>query len=130
MHAATFIRNRVWGNGADCVPYQLVTGLPPDISRFRVFGCPCYVHIDKQLRRKLDDRAWKGVFVGYALDSPTYLVWNPTTRRLVRSHNVEFDELEIVGSIVMGERFFHETSEDSDNDDGATIQPHKSTADS
>jgi hypothetical protein len=30
----------------------------------------------------------------------------------------------------MGERSFHETSEDSDNDDGATVQPHEDTADS
>jgi hypothetical protein len=55
MHAATYIRNCVWSNGADGVPYQLVTGLPHDIFRIRVFGCPCYVHIDEQLRRKLDD---------------------------------------------------------------------------
>jgi hypothetical protein len=130
MHAATCIRNRVWGNGADGVPYPLVTDLPPNISRLRVFGCPCYVHIDKQLRRKLDDRAWKGVFVGYALDSPAYLAWNPTTRRMVRSRNVEFDELATVGSIVIGKRFFHETSEDSDNNDGATVKPREDTADS
>jgi hypothetical protein len=80
MHAATYIRNRVWSGCADGVPYQLVTGLLPDLDRLRVFGCPCFVHIDKQLRRKLDDRAWKGVFVGYALDSPAYLVWNPRTQ--------------------------------------------------
>ena len=71
MHASTYIRNRVWNSGDNGVPYQLVTGLPPYLDRLRVFGCPCFVHIDKQLRRKLDDRAWKGVFVGYALDSPT-----------------------------------------------------------
>ena len=58
MHAATYIRSRVWRIGANGVPHQLVTSLPPDLERLRVFGCPCYVHIDKQLRRKLDDRAW------------------------------------------------------------------------
>ncbi len=78
---------------------------------------------------KLDDRAWKGVFVGYALNSPTYLVWNPRTRRLVRSRNVELDGLATMGSIVMGERSFYETSEDSDNDDRATVQPHEDIAD-
>ncbi len=55
MHASTYIRNRVWSDGADGVPYQLVTGLPPDLNDLRVFDCPCYVHIEKQLRRKLDD---------------------------------------------------------------------------
>ena len=124
MHAATYIRNRVWSNGADGVPYQLVTGLPPDLDYLRVFGCPCYVHIDKQLRRKLDDRAWKGVFVGYALDSPAYLIWNPRTRRLVRSRNVVFDELISAGSTVMGERMplLHDCCDDSDDDGGATVQ--------
>ena len=47
----------------------------------------------------------------------------------MRSRNVELDELATVGSIVMGERSFHETGEDSDNDDGATVQPHEDTAD-
>jgi hypothetical protein len=93
MHAATCIRNRVWSNGADGVSYQLVAGLPLNLDRLRVFGCPCYVSVEKQLRRKLDDRACKGVFVGYALDSPSYLVWNLKTRRLIRSRNVEFNEL-------------------------------------
>jgi hypothetical protein len=101
MHAATYIRNRVWSSGADGVPYQLVTGLPPDLDLLRVFDCPCFVQIDKQLRRKLDDRAWKGLFVGYALDSPVYLVWNPRTRRLVRSRNVKFYELAVVSSSFM-----------------------------
>ena len=57
MHEVTYIRNRVWSNGANGNPYQLVISFPPDLERLRVFSCPCYVHIDKQLRRKLDDRA-------------------------------------------------------------------------
>ena len=54
-----------------------MTKCPVDLSRLRVFGCPAYVHIDKSCRRKLDARAWKGVFVGYATDSPVWLVYNP-----------------------------------------------------
>ena len=125
MHASTYIRNRVWSDGADGVPYQLVKGLPPDLPYLRVFGCPCYVHIDKQLRRKLDDRAWKGVFVGYALDSLAYLIWNPTTQRLVRSRNVVFDELSAASFAVMGERrmpLLHDNCDDSDDDGGAAVQ--------
>jgi hypothetical protein len=49
---------------------------------------------------KLDDRAWKGVFVGYAPESPAWLVNNPTTRRVVSSRNVVFDESAIIS---MGE---------------------------
>jgi hypothetical protein len=125
MHAATYIRNRVWSDGANGMPYQLVTGLPPVLKYLRVFGCPCYVHIDKHLRRKLDDRDWKGVFVGYALDSPVYLIWNPRTQRLVRSRNVVFDELSTVGFTVMGESIMplvHVNCDDSDHEGGVAMQ--------
>ena len=132
MHATIYIRNRVWNNGADGVPYQLVTNLPPDSDRLRVFGCPYFVHIDKQLRRKLDDRAWKGVFAGYALDSPTYLGWNPRTHCLVRSRKVKFDELAAVSSTFTGEKMqsLHENDNDSDDDRGATVQPYEDQASS
>ena len=69
MNAAVHMRNRSWSEAAGGPPFELVTKCPVDLSRLRVFGCPAYVHIDKSRRRKLDDRAWKGVFVGYATDS-------------------------------------------------------------
>jgi hypothetical protein len=71
---------------------ELVTGEKPDLSNFRIFGCPAYVHIDSSLRTKLGDKAWKGIFVGYAFDSPAWLIYNPATRHVIRSRNVVFDE--------------------------------------
>jgi hypothetical protein len=50
------------------------------------------VHIDVSQRKKLGDKAWKGVFVGYAFDSPAWLVYNPVTRRVIRSRNAVIDE--------------------------------------
>jgi Reverse transcriptase (RNA-dependent DNA polymerase)/gag-polypeptide of LTR copia-type len=92
MSAAVYIRNRVWSSGAGGVPLQMATGRVPDLSDLRVFGCPAYVHIDSSRRRKLEDKAWKGVFVGYAEDSPAWLVYNPETKRVLRSRDVDFDE--------------------------------------
>jgi hypothetical protein len=66
----------------------------------RVFGCPAYVHVDKSQRRKLGDRAWKVVFVGYEPQSPAWLVYNSATRHVVSSRNVVFDESAIIS---MGE---------------------------
>ena len=65
-----YVRNRVWNSGAGCIPFQRVTGRLPDLSHLRVFGCPAFVHVDKSARRKLADKAWEGIFVGYAPDSP------------------------------------------------------------
>jgi hypothetical protein len=62
----------------------------------RVLGCLAYVHVDKSQIRKLDDRAWKGVFVGYASESPAWLVYNLATRRVVSSRNVVFDEAAVL----------------------------------
>jgi hypothetical protein len=65
----------------------------------RVFGCPVYVHVDKSQRRKLDDREWKGVFVGHG--SLAWVVYNPATRRVVSIGNVVFNES---AKITMGKR--------------------------
>jgi hypothetical protein len=32
------------------------------------------------------------VFIGYVFGSPAWLVYNPVTRRVIRSRNVVFDE--------------------------------------
>jgi hypothetical protein len=50
------------------------------------------VHIDASRRRKLEDKVWKGIFVGYAFDSPAWLIYDPTTRKVVRSRDIIFDE--------------------------------------
>ena len=89
---AAYVKNRVWHSGAQGIPIQLVTGNKPDLSHLRVFGCPAYVHIEKSSRKKLEPKAWQGIFVGYAFDSPAYLIYNPRTRSVVRSQNVTFHE--------------------------------------
>ena len=81
--------------------------------------CTCfgaYVHIDKSRRRKLDDRAWKGIFVSYAADSPVWLVYNPRTRRVERSRNVDFDEMALMGSVSVGEK-----APSAKDDDGVPV---------
>ena len=121
VSAVVHIRNRVWSSGAGDIPYRVVTGQQPDLSHLRVFGCPAFVHIDKSRRRKLSARAWKGVFVGYAPDSPVWLVYNPTTRRVVRSRNVVFDEHAVI-PVSMGEMkapvVVGDAVEDEDSDGG------------
>jgi hypothetical protein len=90
--AATYIRNRVWSTGAKGIPFEILTGVRPDVSNFRVFGCPAYVHTPDSQQRKLSEKAWKGIFVGYCTDSPAWKIYNPITRRVLHSRNVVFDE--------------------------------------
>jgi hypothetical protein len=85
-------------DGACGIPFTLATGRRADLSSMRVFGCPAYVRVDKLQRRKLDDHAWKGVFVGYASESPAWLVYNPATCRVLSSRNVVFDEAAVLST--------------------------------
>ena len=86
------IRNRVWNSGSNCIPYCAVTNKKPDLSKLRVFGCPCYVHIDSDNRNKFDDKSWEGTFVGYASNSPAWLIYKHSTGNVLRSRSVLFDE--------------------------------------
>ena len=47
-------------------PYEGWTGSKPKVSHLRVFGFIAYAMIHSQLRRKLDDKSEKCVFVGYS----------------------------------------------------------------
>jgi len=87
-----YIRNRCWSSGSNGIPLELATRKPLDLNYLRVFGCPAFVHIDESSRRKLGDKAWKGLFFGYAFESPAWNVYNPRTRKLIRSRSVVFNE--------------------------------------
>jgi hypothetical protein len=112
MAAAVHVRNCVHSSGAGGVPFTLATGRRADLSSMWVFGCPAYVHVDKSQRRKLDHRAWKGVFVGYAFKSPAWLVYNPATLRVVSSRNVVFDEAVVLS---MGESNTEQRNDDEED---------------
>jgi len=74
-------------------PKMRLTGYRPDIGHFKVFGCIAYVHVPDELRRKLDPKAEKCIFIGYAQDRKAYKCYNPNTRQVVISRDVVFDEL-------------------------------------
>ena len=63
-----------------------------DVSYFdlRVFGCETFVHIPKEQRFKLNDKAIPQVFVGYDDEEFGLMLWDPTTKKLVKSRHVIF----------------------------------------
>lgn len=47
-------------------PIEALTGIKPDVSNLRVFGCTAYVNIPRQLRgNTFANQARKGIIVGY-----------------------------------------------------------------
>ena len=74
-------------------PHELWTdGHVPDVSYFRVFGSKAYVHTPEDKRKKLDPRSIEMTLVGYEPGSKGYRLWNSSTRSLVLSRDVTFDE--------------------------------------
>ncbi|GJW77232.1 retrovirus-related pol polyprotein from transposon TNT 1-94 [Tanacetum coccineum] len=73
-------------------PQEAWNGMKPTISHLRIFGSIAYFHVPSQRRFKLDDRSEKHVFVGYDKQSKGYKLYNPITRKVVVSRDVEFDE--------------------------------------
>ena len=58
----------------------------------KVFGCTAYVHIPSKFRSKLDPRAEKCVFIGYAPNKKGYKCYNPQTKKIFISMDVIFLE--------------------------------------
>ncbi|XP_059632903.1 eIF-2-alpha kinase GCN2 isoform X3 [Cornus florida] len=58
----------------------------------KVFGCTVFVHLPSRLRSKLDPRAEKCVFVGYAPNKKGYKCFNPTKKKMFISMDVFFLE--------------------------------------
>lgn len=74
-------------------PIELWNGTIPDVSYLQVFGCLAYVHIQKERRgEKLGEKAQPMIFVGYETGSKGYWFWDKSTRSIVLSRDVAFDE--------------------------------------
>ena len=60
--------------------------------QLKVFGCTTFVHLHKPLRNKLEPRALKCVFVGYAQHQKGYRCYHPPSKKLYTTLDVVFHE--------------------------------------
>jgi hypothetical protein len=51
------------------------TSRRPKIGYLRIFGCPVYIHIPMEKRKKLQPSGQRGILVGYNEDSKAYRVF-------------------------------------------------------
>jgi len=97
-----------WAEAVDCAiylsnrcPTKSLNGMTPQeawsrrkpsVSHLKVFGSIGYVHVDDQVRTKLDDKSKMMIFVGYDQKSKGYKFYNPIEGKMVISGEVEFNE--------------------------------------
>ena len=70
------------------------TGMNHSVSHLKVFGCVAYAHIPDELRRKLDKKGQKCIFVSYSEFTKAYKIYDPIPRKAIISRDVQFVENE------------------------------------
>ena len=77
-------------------PHELLSEKKAEIKRFRVLFCPCvvnkYTSSQQVVCKTFTQRGMKGIFVGFDVIAPGYLVFLPSIRQIIISIDVIFDE--------------------------------------
>ena len=58
----------------------------------KVFECKAFIHVPKEYRSKLDDKALPCIFISYGHEEFGYKFWDLKTRKVIRSKDVVFYE--------------------------------------
>ena len=61
---------------------------------FKSFGCVTYAHVPDELRKKLDNKGQKCIFVGYSEDTKAYKLYDHVTRKVIIIRDVQYVENE------------------------------------
>jgi hypothetical protein len=95
VNIVVYLRNRAYNRSVGLtggISLTLLTSSVPDASKFRVFGCDIFAKVPVKLRRKLGEKAFRGVMVGYPPNALGYRVHNPEARLITTSVHVVFQE--------------------------------------
>ena len=89
INTAAYLRNRSPRTSVNRImPYECLFGQKPDVSSLRVFGCVTLAHIAEKQRKKFDEKSHKVIFVGYPEGTKGYKLYDPITRKFIRSRDV------------------------------------------
>ncbi|KAK9133630.1 hypothetical protein Scep_013158 [Stephania cephalantha] len=93
VNTAAYLINRGPSTAIDCrLPEEEWTKKEVKLSHLRTFGCVSYVHINAENRSKLDAKSKMCIFLGYGVDSFGYRLWDPESKKVIRSKDVIFNE--------------------------------------
>jgi hypothetical protein len=71
---------------------EMFTGKKPKVRHLKIFGCPVFIHIPKEKRRKLDPSGKTGIFVGYCEVSKAFRIYISGHRHIEINRDLTFDE--------------------------------------
>ena len=74
------------------IPERVLIGKFVSFEHLRVFGCRAFVYVPRDERSKLDSKTKQCIFLGYSNEEFGYRLWDPTTKKIIRSRDVVFFE--------------------------------------
>ena len=93
------IKDLIDKDGDPTTPHKLATGTKPSASRLCVLFCPCVVrkataHVETKAlnMRHQAQKGFRGIFVGIPQHQKGYLLYVPSTRKVILSYDVVFDK--------------------------------------
>ena len=93
------IKDLINKDGDQTTPHKLATGTKPSVSNLCVLFCPCVVrkstaHVETKTLNMCHQaqKGFHGIFVGIPEHEKGYLVYVPSTRKVISLYDVVFDE--------------------------------------
>jgi hypothetical protein len=100
--SVVYLKNRSPTRSLDhsITPFEAMFDERPNLSNLRVIGCVAYNMILKHKREsKLTERATLCYLLGYSPTQKGWKLWDPSTRKIVLSRDVIFDESKDAGKL-------------------------------
>ncbi|GFT05091.1 retrovirus-related Pol polyprotein from transposon TNT 1-94 [Trichonephila clavipes] len=89
----TYAWNRICHKYSNKTPFEKYSGRKSSVLHLIPFGCLAYAGVPKQIRKKFDMRAKKGIMMGYAQRTKGYRIWLIDENKLVETINDDFDRV-------------------------------------
>ena len=68
------------------------TGMNHSVSHLKFFGCIAYAYVTDELRKKLDKKGQKCIFVRYSEDTKAYKLYDLVARKVIIGRDNQFIE--------------------------------------
>jgi hypothetical protein len=93
VNTAVYIINCVYFHpGTKTTPYEIWTGVKPNIKYFKTFGSKCYIFRNREHLSKFDSGSDEGIFLGYSLTNKAYRVFHLKYSVVIESINMVVDD--------------------------------------
>jgi len=143
INTACYVANRIFLRAyLGKTSYELRFGKQPKLSHLRPFRSKCFVLKKGKHLDKFESRCSDGDFLGYALHSRGFRVWNLDTKQVIEMCEVSFDEsmpsttpaFELSGEDELGQSIFEDDETLEAGEGGTTTRvadptPSESTTD-